>query len=82
MENLTWEAFVQCIADYVGVDADEIREETDIFEDLCVDSLGLFGLGTYITETFKVNIPLSSVASIYKIGDMFNLLKKEGTPIE
>ncbi|MDE6520201.1 MAG: acyl carrier protein [Ruminococcus sp.] len=82
MENLTWEAFVQCISDYVGVDADEIREETDIFEDLCVDSLGLFGLGTYITETFKVNIPLSSVASIYKIGDMFSLLKKEGTPIE
>lgn len=82
MNNLNWESFVECISDYVGIAPEDIKEETDIFEDLCLDSLGLFGLGTHITETYRMNVPLSSVASIYKVGEMFRLLNEEGTPAE
>lgn len=78
MNNLTWESFVQEISDYVGVDASEINENTDIYEDLCLDSLGVFGLGTQLTETFEIIVPLSSVAVISKVGDMFNVLVEKG----
>lgn len=82
MNKISWENFSQEIADYVGVDVSDIKEETDIYEDLCIDSLGLFGLGSHITETFKMNVPLSSVASICKVGDMFKLLNEKGVSVE
>ena len=82
MNNLDFNQFKQIISDYVGVDSSEINEETDVYEDLYLDSLGLFGLGSEITETLRLNIPLSSVASISRVGEMFELLNREGTPIE
>ncbi|MBE6858485.1 MAG: acyl carrier protein [Ruminococcus sp.] len=82
MNNLDFNQFKQIISDYVGVDSSEINENTDVFEDLYLDSLGLFGLGSEITETLRLNIPLSSVASISRVGEMFDLLNREGTPIE
>ena len=82
MNNLDFNQFKQIISDYVGVDAGEINEDTDVYEDLYLDSLGLFGLGSEITETLRLNIPLSSVASISRVGEMFDLLNSEGTPIE
>jgi len=82
MNNLDFNQFKQIISDYVGVDSSEINENTDVFEDLYLDSLGLFGLGSEITETLRLNIPLSSVASISRVGEMFDLLNREGTPFE
>ena len=82
MNNLKFEDFTQAISDYVGVDASEITRDTDVYDDLFLDSLGLFGLGSEITETFKLNIPLSLVASISKVGEIFDLLNEKGTPIE
>ncbi|MBR5682720.1 MAG: acyl carrier protein [Ruminococcus sp.] len=82
MNNLNFDEFKQAISDYVGVDASEITRETDVYDDLFLDSLGLFGLGSEITETFRLNIPLSLVASISKVGEIFDLLNEKGTPLE
>jgi acyl carrier protein len=82
MNNLNFDEFKQAISDYVGVDASEITRETDVYDDLFLDSLGLFGLGSEITETFRLNVPLSLVASISKVGEIFDLLNEKGTPIE
>lgn len=82
MNNLNWNEFTEKISDYVGVDSSEIHRDTDIYEDLCLDSLGLFGLGTFVTETYKLNVPLSSVAVISKIGEMFDILNEQGKPME
>ena len=82
MNNLNFDEFTQAISDYVGVDASEITRDTDVYDDLFLDSLGLFGLGSEITETFKLNIPLSLVASISKVGEIFDLLNEKGTPVE
>ena len=49
MNNLNWDEFKQHISDYVGVDAAEITESTDVYDDLYLDSLVLFGLGSHIT---------------------------------
>ncbi|MCQ2459758.1 MAG: acyl carrier protein [Ruminococcus sp.] len=82
MNNLNWDEFRQAISDYVGVDTDEITRDTDVYDDLYLDSLGLFGLGSHITDTFKLNIPLSLVASISTTGEIFDLLNEKGTPVE
>ena len=82
MNNLDFEKFIQAISDYVGVDASEITRDTDVYDDLYLDSLGLFGLGSEITESFRINIPLSLVASISKVGEIFDLLNEKGTPVE
>ena len=82
MNNLSFDDFKQAISDYVGVDASEITRDTDVYDDLYLDSLGLFGLGSEITESFRINIPLSLVASISKVGEIFDLLNEKGTPVE
>lgn len=82
MTELTFDAFKECISDFVGIDVEEMNPETDIYEDLCLDSLGLFGLGSHITDTFKRSVPLSLVASVSKLGEMYTLLNEKGTPVE
>ena len=82
MNNLNFDEFKQAISDYVGVAPEEITRDTDVYDDLFLDSLGLFGLGSAITETFKLNVPLSLVASISKVGEIFDLLNEKGTPTE
>ena len=82
MNNLDWNEFTQVISDYVGVDASEITKDTDVYHDLYLDSLGLFGLGSHITETYKLGLPLSQVASISRVGEFFDLLNEKGTPSE
>ena len=82
MNNLNFDEFKQAISDYVGVAPEEITRDTDVYDDLFLDSLGLFGLGSEITETFKLNVPLSLVASISKVGEIFDLLNEKGTPVE
>ena len=82
MNNLNFDEFKQAISDYVGVDPEEITEDTDVYDDLYLDSLGLFGLGSEITDIFGLSVPLSLVASISKVGDIFDLLNEKGTPVE
>ena len=78
MNNISWKTFVQEVSDYVGVDAAEITMDTDIYEDLCLDSLGVFGLGTQLTETFGLTVPSSNVAVVSKVGEMYNILNEKG----
>ncbi len=78
MNNISWDEFAKEVSDYVGVDASEITKETDIYEDLCLDSLGVFGLGTQLTETFNLTVALSSVAVVAKVGDMYDILNEKG----
>ncbi|EWM54522.1 acyl carrier protein [Ruminococcus flavefaciens] len=82
MNNLDFEEFKKAISDYVGVDTEEINENTDVYDDLYLDSLGLFGLGSEITDIFGLTVPLSLVASISKVGEIFDLLNEKGIPAE
>ena len=73
MNNISWKTFVQEVSDYVGVDAAEITMDTDIYEDLCLDSLG-----AQLTETFGLTVPLSNVAVVSKVGEMYNIFNEKG----
>lgn len=80
MNNLNWDEFAKNISDYVGLDADKITKDTDLYEDLCMDSLGIFSMGMFLNGIYKLEVPLSSVAVISKVGDMFKLINEEGVP--
>lgn len=80
MNKLRFEEFEVNISDYTGVGVEDISQNTDLYEDLCIDSLGIFSLGMYLTEKYGIEVPLSSVAAISTVGDMFSLLNDKGTP--
>jgi len=76
--TIEWDGFVENIAEYTGVTAERITKETSIYNDLGMDSLGLFSLGMYLIKTYGVKIPISSVARIESVNDIYNLLIEEG----
>jgi len=76
---IEWNSFVEKISEYAGMEKDEIKKETNIYSDLGMDSLGLFSLGMFLINSFSITIPLSSVASIETIGDIFNLLNESAS---
>ena len=78
MNNLDWKEFAKNIADYVGMEEEEIKKDTDLYSDLLIDSIGLFSMGIYLTDIYHLEVPLSSVAVISKVGELFDLLNEEG----
>lgn len=81
MNQLDFKEFAKYIADYVGSEEEEITKETDLYSDLMVDSLGLFSMGIYLTGIYHLEVPLSSVAVISKVGELFDLLVNEGKQV-
>lgn len=77
MKKIQWPDFAEKIADYAGLERDEIREEMNIYADLGMDSLGLFSLGMYLIKIYSVEIPLAAVATIESVGDIFALVNAE-----
>lgn len=78
MNNLDWKEFAKNIADYVGMEEEDIKKDTDLYSDLLIDSLGLFSMGIYLNDIYHLEVPLSSVAVISKVGELFDLLNEEG----
>lgn len=80
--ELNWENFKAKVAEYTGTEPDEIKKDTNLYNDLGIDSLGLFSLGMFLIKTFGTQIPISSVARIETSYDMFTTMVEEGEPIE
>lgn len=81
MNQIDFTEFAKNIADYVGIEEDQVSKETDLYSDLMVDSLGLFSMGIYLTGIYHLEVPLSSVAVISKVGELYDLLVKEGKQV-
>lgn len=47
----------QILLDYLRVNADEITPETDLVNDLAVDSIALVELGFRFSEAFSIPLP-------------------------
>jgi acyl carrier protein len=75
--KIEWSDFVQKVSEYTGVEESGINEGTSIYDDLGMDSLGLFSLGMYLIKTYGITIPLSSVATIENVGDIYRLMNSE-----
>lgn len=80
MNKIDFSEFAKNVADYVGMEQEEVSKEMNLYEDLMMDSLGLFSLGMYLTGIYKLQVSLSSVAVINTVGDMYQLLVEKGEP--
>lgn len=76
-KTIEWADFAEKIADYTGLEPADIRPEVNVYGDLGMDSLGLFSLGMYLLKTYQVEIPLSAVATIETVGNIFELLNQQ-----
>ena len=53
-ENEVYEKVKEIIVDYLNVDENEVNAETNLVEELCVDSIALVELGFRFSETFSI----------------------------
>ncbi|MBN1978016.1 MAG: acyl carrier protein [Anaerolineae bacterium] len=77
VEKIEWADFAEKIADYTGLEKDEVRPEMNVYYDLGMDSLGLFSLGMHLTKTYKVKLPLSAVATIETLENIIVLMNQQ-----
>ena len=73
------EKIKEVVAEQLGVDVAELKNETSLKEDLNADSLDLFQIIMSLEEEFGIEIPTEDTESIATIGDIENYIndKKE-----
>ena len=75
---MDFEAIAQIIAEQFDRDADELREDTDIIDDLGCDSMDAVDLIVAIESATDIRIPDAAVDSIHTIGDIVAYLNEHG----
>jgi acyl carrier protein len=60
----------------------QITDETDIVEDLGMDSLGVMNFVMAIEDFYDISIPLDRIAQIETVGDLIHAVEdlRSGTP--
>lgn len=58
------------VAETLGTDVEELREETSFSDDLNADSLDLFEMVMELEDKFGVKIPTEDLEQIKTIGDV------------
>ena len=76
VEKIEWADFAEKIADYTGLEKDDVRPEMNVYSDIGMDSLGLFSLGLYLLKIYQVELPLSAVATIETLENIIVLLNQ------
>lgn len=79
INKIEWADFLEKAADYIGIEKSELSEDTNLYADLGMDSLAFFSLGMYLIKSYEVQIPLSSVATIQTIKDIYEILNSQST---
>lgn len=79
-EPLEWQTLAARVADFLGVEQEALTPETHIYNELGLDSLGMFSLGMYLIKNFAITLPLSEVANIATIGDIYAALERHSVP--
>ncbi len=72
------EKLKEIIAEKLGVEIEEISEESRFKEDLNADSLDLFELVMAIEEEFGNSIPSEDLEKLATVGDVIDYMKKQG----
>ena len=75
-DSIAWKPFQDAVASHLGLGEDAVTKSTDIYKDLGLDSLGVVSLGMKLYAIFKIKVPMSAVAQIFTLGDMFNIINE------
>lgn len=71
---LEWNHFIETMSTSLGLESAEIQKGTHLYNEIGIDSLGIFSLGIKLIEVYGIKIPLSSVATIQTVEDMYNIM--------
>ena len=72
------EKMIEFIADQLGIEADDIKAESNFKDDLEADSLDLFELVMALEEEYGVEIPTEDLEQIATVQDIMDYLKNKG----
>lgn len=73
-----FEKIKEIVADQLGIDAEDIKLESNFKEDLEADSLDLFELVMSLEEEYGVEIPSEDLEKIKTVNDIIEYLKAKG----
>ena len=59
-EVLEWEAFRGRVSEFLGVEPETLDQGTHIYDQLGIDSLGMFSLGMHLIKCFGITLPLAT----------------------
>ncbi len=76
MSKVEWDEFKGLVCEYLGFEEDEVKEDTNIYNELGIDSLGIVSLGMKLQTKYQVNVPLSEVSGITTLGGMREMVNK------
>ena len=73
-----FEKIKEIVADQLGIDAEDIKLESNFKEDLEADSLDLFELVMSLEEEYGVESPSEELEKIETVNDIIEYLKAKG----
>jgi acyl carrier protein len=73
-ETLDWSSFATRVAEFLGVETSSVARTTHIYNELGIDSLGMFSLGMHLIKCFGITLPLAEVSTIATLGDLYDAL--------
>ncbi len=77
MAGFDLEKFKQIIAEELGIDPSEVKEDARFIEDLGADSIGLMELVMKLEEEFGVTIPDEDIEKIQTVGDAIRYIQEK-----
>ena len=66
------------IAEQLGIDAEEVKAESSLQDDLNADSLDLFELVVSLEEEYGIEIPSGDLEKVETINDIVEYLEAKG----
>jgi acyl carrier protein len=76
-DAIRWETVAVRVSEFLGVEAESLTRDTHIYDQLGLDSLGMFSLGMHLMKALQVKLPLSQVANISTLGDIYDALERQ-----
>ena len=73
---MEFDKLCKIIAEVLGVDAAEVKEDTTFMEDLGADSLDLYQILIKVEEEFDIKISADAIDEIVTVGQAMDLIKK------
>ena len=75
-DRVSWQTFQAFIAEYFGIDETALTATTHLYNELNLDSLGVFSVGLELIKKFGSTLPLAAVSGIETIGDFYTALER------
>lgn len=72
-----FETIKQIIVDQLGVDPEEVKQESNFKDDLDADSLDLFEIVMALEEEYEIEIPNEDLEQIQTVGDAIKYIESK-----